>query len=270
MRSWGRIAGVVGAVSIDDVGAPELAMNCPWFRFNRCHDRASIVILVLKRSSSESVGRIILDSTLKEPRSWLDRITIVVRSCHDRGFLPRVFFVVQWKFDAPCVSVKRRKSASPWLSDHDRAVFMLMKIDVTRVATWRQVSLSIGWLKSSNWARARDGDRVDSVSTASTRFTRCSLDPASAEPPRVTAPNILLGPTNPWTLHMLTPPPPVPRGAPHGRPRGPVDTRGLLPRVRALCAACTLRGPPAALPRCHSATSHPCSGPTCHVSFPVE
>ena len=30
------------AVSIEDVVAPELAMNWPWFRFNQSHDRAAI------------------------------------------------------------------------------------------------------------------------------------------------------------------------------------------------------------------------------------
>ena len=164
------------------------------------HDRASIVILVLKRLSSESVGRIILDSALKEPRSRLDRIAIVARSHRDRGSIASwsrfdratimdFFHESSPSFDGNLTlhaSLWREENrASPWPSDHDRAVFTLMKIDVTRVATWRQVSFSIASLKSSNWARARDGDRVDSVSTASTRFTWWSLDPTSAEPPRV-------------------------------------------------------------------------------------
>ena len=42
MQSWGQFAGVVGAVSIEDVVVPDLAMNWPWFRFNRSHDRATI------------------------------------------------------------------------------------------------------------------------------------------------------------------------------------------------------------------------------------
>ena len=57
-------------------------------------------------------------------------------------------------------------------------------------------------------------------------------------------------------------------GAPHGCPRGRVDTRGLLPRVRALCASCDPRGPPAALPRGLSAVSHPHGSPVHHISSP--
>ena len=60
--------------------------------------------------------------------------------------------------------------------------------------------------------------------------------------------------------------PHLPRGAPHGRLHGPVDTRGLLPRVRVLCAICASRGPHAALPRGLSAASHPRGGPARHVS----
>ena len=39
-----------------------------------------------------------IDSTMKEPRSRLDRTAIVVRSHHDHGFLPRIFFAVRWSF----------------------------------------------------------------------------------------------------------------------------------------------------------------------------
>ena len=56
------------------------------------------------------------------------------------------------------------------------------------------------------------------------------------------------------------------RGAPHGCPRGPAWSRGLLPRGRALCASCTSRGPPTALPHGLSTASHPCGGPARHVS----
>ena len=71
----------------------------------------------------------------------------------------------------------------------------------------------------------------------------------------VTAPIILLEPTNPWALHLPTP---LPRGAPHGRPRG------LLPRVRATCAS---HGPCVALPRGLNATSHPRWSPRATSSF---
>ena len=80
---------------------------------------------------------------MKEPRSWLDRTAIVVRSHHDHGFLPRVFPTVRWRSDAPCISAKRRKSGFTCPSDRDRAAFALMKISAPRVATWHQVSLSI-------------------------------------------------------------------------------------------------------------------------------
>ena len=60
------------------------------------------------------------------------------------------------------------------------------------------------------------------------------------------------------------------RGAPHGRLHGPawtpVDTRGLLPCVCALCATCASRGPPAAQTRGLSAASHPLGGPAHHIS----
>ena len=59
----------------------------------------------------------------------------------------------------------------------------------------------------------------------------------------------------------------LPRGAPHGHPRGPAWSRGPLPRGRSLCAFCAPRGPPTALPRGLSAASHPCGGPARHVSF---
>ena len=75
-------------------------------------------------------------------------------------------------------------------------------------------------------------------------------------------------------------PPPIPNQGPLTRgpfsyhPLSPcgtltsvrVDTRGLLPCVRALCATSASRGPSVALPRGLSATSHPRGGPTCHVS----
>ena len=50
---------------------------------------------------------------------------------------------------------------------------------------------------------------------------------------------------------------------------GHVDPRGLLPRVCALCATCASRGPPAALPRGLTATSHQRDGPARHVSLPA-
>ena len=63
------------------------------------------------------------------------------------------------------------------------------------------------------------------------------------------------------------PPPPSCHVAPHTGirvdPRGP---RGLPPRVRALCASCASRGPPAALPRGLRAASHQRGGPARHVS----
>ena len=74
------------------------------------------------------------------------------------------------------------------------------------------------------------------------------------------------GPLYSWALHL---PAYLPRGAPHGCPRGRADTRGLLPRVRTLCASCASSGLPVALPRGLSATSHPRGGPACHVSAPA-
>ena len=70
-------------------------------------------------------------------------------------------------------------------------------------------------------------------------------------------------PLYPWALHMPTS---LPRGAPHGRPRGLAWMRGPLPRGCALCAFCAPRGPPTALPRGLSAASQPCGGPVRHVS----
>ena len=55
MRSWEGIEGVVGAIPLGGVMASGLALNEPQFRFKRAtiaprlgHDRASIVILILK------------------------------------------------------------------------------------------------------------------------------------------------------------------------------------------------------------------------------
>ena len=57
------------------------------------------------------------------------------------------------------------------------------------------------------------------------------------------------------------------RGAPHGCPRGPAWSRGHLPRARAPPVRhLATRGPPMALPRGLSASSHPRGGPARHVS----
>ena len=88
IRSWAWFDGIVGAVSIDDVVAPELAVNWPSFCFNRSHDRAAIGPLsrvdrdlksqtTAVRSCATSWKDRGLDSALKEPRLWLDRTAIV-------------------------------------------------------------------------------------------------------------------------------------------------------------------------------------------------
>ena len=41
-----------------------------------------------------------INSTLKDPRSWLNRATIAVRSDRDRGVLPRVAYAVGLESDA--------------------------------------------------------------------------------------------------------------------------------------------------------------------------
>ena len=69
----------------------------------------------------------------------------------------------------------------------------------------------------------------------------------------VTAPINLRGLTNPWALHL---PSPLPRGAPHGRLRGPTWPPATCPcHLRATCA---LRGPCSALPLGLSAALHLC------------
>ena len=94
----------------------------------------------------------------------------------------------------------------------------------------------------------------------------------------------LPGPTNPWALQMPTPSCHV---APHTGVRvDRLDTCGLLPHVRALCAICASRGPPTALPCIRAlcatyvsrgppaalphglrAASHPRGGPACHIRY---
>ena len=96
----------MGAVSLGGVVASGLTLNeprfCHDFRFRIAtifatigHNRVSIVLPILKQIPSDDCG---FDSTTKDPRSRLDRATIVVRSGRDRGVLPRIFPAVRWSF----------------------------------------------------------------------------------------------------------------------------------------------------------------------------
>ena len=58
-------------------------------------------------TSSEDRG---IDSTLKDPRSRLDRAAIAVQSDDDRGVLPRVFYGVGLESDALGIFTKGRGS----------------------------------------------------------------------------------------------------------------------------------------------------------------
>ena len=48
---------------------------------------------------------------MKDTRSRLDLAAIAVRSDRDRGVLLQIFPAVRWQSNAPCVSVKSRKSS---------------------------------------------------------------------------------------------------------------------------------------------------------------
>ena len=74
----------------------------------------------------------------------------------------------------------------------------------------------------------------------------------------VTAPIYLPGPTDPWALHLPTP---LPRGTPHGHPRGPTWPLATCPRH--LCLAWATRGP-ATWPQCRIASARWSCAPRQH------
>ena len=76
----------------------------------------------------------------------------------------------------------------------------------------------------------------------------------------VTTPIISPGTTNPWALHLQTP---LPRGAPHGHPRGPAWPPATYSHHLRLAWA--MRGP-ATWPQCHVASALvPCATSALHA-----
>ena len=204
-KSW-PIDAVVGAVWMGH------GSDFPWRRLGfwigiewatislqRSHDRAAIgPRLCVDRDLDSQTNAVWfnwndrgIDSMMKEPWSRLDRTAIAVRLRHDRGFLPRVFPIVRWGSDAPCVSVKRRKSGLTWLSDQDCAALMLMKISSPRVATCPR------WAESqpSDGVPWRSLDLMNKSGPSSKLRVRCrsdALEPSTCRQVSRWSPHLLL------------------------------------------------------------------------------